>query len=146
MAYEAEIPYGGYWSTPFARWQGAFSNLNSLQFAAQTLRQELANRKIPADAIDYGVLGFTVPQKHSFFGLPWVTGMAGLANVGGPTVMQACATGARALLAAAQEVEVGTCAGRGGDHLRSHLERAAHLLPQSERLRRHRHERGLGDG
>ncbi len=109
MAYEAEIPYGGYWSTPFARWQGAFSNLNSLQFAAQTLRQELANRKIPVDAIDHGVLGFTVPQKHSFFGLPWVTGMAGLANVGGPTVMQACATGARALLAAAQEVEVGTC-------------------------------------
>ncbi len=70
MAYEAEIPYGGYWSTPFARWQGAFSNLNSLQFAAQTLRQELANRKIPVDAIDHGVLGFTVPQKHSFFGLP----------------------------------------------------------------------------
>ncbi len=107
MPYAAEIPYGGYWSTPFTRWQGAFSNLNSLQFAAQTLRQELANRKIPADSIDYGVLGFTVPQKHSFFGLPWVTGMAGLDNVGGPTVMQACATGVRALFAAVQEVEVG---------------------------------------
>jgi len=22
MAYKAEIPYGAYWSTPFARWQG----------------------------------------------------------------------------------------------------------------------------
>jgi acetyl-CoA acetyltransferase family protein len=107
MPYVAEIPYGAYWSTPFARWQGAFSNLNSLQFAAQTLRQELANRKIPADVIDYGVLGFTVPQQHSFYGLPWVTGMAGLSHVGGPTVMQACATGVRALLAAAQEVELG---------------------------------------
>jgi len=107
MPYVAEIPYGAYWSTPFARWQGAFSNLHSLQFAAQTLRQELANRKIPTDVIDYGVLGLTVPQQHSFYGLPWVTGMAGLSHVGGPTVMQACATGARALLAAAQEVELG---------------------------------------
>ena len=107
MSYVAEIPYGAYWSTPFARWQGAFSNLHSLQFAAQTLRQELANRKIPTDVIDYGVLGLTVPQQHSFYGLPWVTGMAGLSHVGGPTVMQACATGARALLAAAQEVELG---------------------------------------
>ena len=107
MSYVAEIPYGAYWSTPFARWQGAFSNLHSLQFAALTLRQELANRKIPADVIDYGVLGFTVPQQHSFYGLPWVTGMAGLSHVGGPTVMQACATGVRALLAAAQEVELG---------------------------------------
>jgi len=109
MAYAAEIPYGGYWSTPFARWQGALSTLNSLQLAAQTLRQQFASRKIPAEAIDYGVLGFTVPQKHSFYGLPWVTGMAGLPHVGGPTVMQACATGVRALLAAAEEVEAGTC-------------------------------------
>ena len=35
MTYKAEIPYGAYWSTPFARWQGAFANLNALEFAAQ---------------------------------------------------------------------------------------------------------------
>ena len=29
MPYNCEIPYGAYWSTPFARWQGAFANLNS---------------------------------------------------------------------------------------------------------------------
>jgi acetyl-CoA acetyltransferase len=33
--------------------------------------------------------------------------MAGLGDVGGPTIMQACATGARVLLAAAQEVDAG---------------------------------------
>ena len=27
MTYKAEIPYGAYWSTPFARWQGSFANL-----------------------------------------------------------------------------------------------------------------------
>ena len=107
MAYKAEIPYGCYWSTPFARWQGAFANLNSVEFAAHVAKKELARRGIPAQAFDHGVLGLSVPQKHSFYGLPWLTGMAGMEQAGGPTLMQACATGARVLLAAAQEIECG---------------------------------------
>lgn len=107
MAYKAEIPYGCYWSTPFARWQGAFAGLNSVEFAAHVAKKELARRSIPAQAFDHGVLGFSVPQKHSFYGLPWLTGLAGLGQVAGPTLMQACATGARVLLAAAQEIESG---------------------------------------
>jgi acetyl-CoA acetyltransferase family protein len=107
MAYKAEIPYGCYWSTPFARWQGAFAGLNSVEFAAHVAKKELARRGIPAQAFDHGVLGFSVPQKHSFYGLPWLTGLAGLGQVAGPTLMQACATGARVLLAAAQEIESG---------------------------------------
>jgi acetyl-CoA acetyltransferase family protein len=105
--HKAEIPYGAYWSTPFARWQGAFSNLHAIQFAAYVTKAELARRRIPADVIDHGVMGISVPQKHSFYGMPWLAGMAGLSNVGGPTMMQACATGARVLLAAAQEVDAG---------------------------------------
>lgn len=107
MSYQAEIPYGCYWSTPFARWQGAYANLNSLELAAEVTRKELEKRAIPKQAIDHGVLGFSVPQKHSFYGLPWVAGMAGLGAIGGQTVMQACATGVRALLAGAQEIESG---------------------------------------
>ena len=109
MPYKAEIPYGAYWSTPFARWQGAFANLHSLEFAAHTTRNELGRRSIPPEAIDHGVLGFSVPQAHSFYGLPWVAGRAGLGHIAGPTIMQACATGVRTLLAAAQEVEAGLC-------------------------------------
>jgi acetyl-CoA C-acetyltransferase len=107
MAYRAEIPYGGYWSTPFAKWQGAFANLNSIEFAAHVAKRELAKRDGLAEAIDHGVLGLTVPQKHSFYGLPWFAGLVGLNGVAGPTVMQACATGVRTLLAAAQEIETG---------------------------------------
>ena len=81
MAYKAEIPYGAYWSTPFARWQGAFANLHALEFAAHTARKELDRRCIPAAAIEHGVLGFSVPQVHSFYGLPWVAGRAGLGQV-----------------------------------------------------------------
>ena len=107
MIYKAEIPYGAYWSTPFARWQGSFAHLNSVEFAAHVARRELARRRIDAARFDYGVLGFSVPQKHSFYGAPWLTGMVGAMQAGGPTLMQACATGVRTLLAAAQEVEVG---------------------------------------
>jgi len=107
MAFKAEIPYGCYWSTPFARWQGAFANLNSVEFAAHVVKKELAKRDIPPQVFDHGVLGFSVPQKHSFYGLPWLAGLAGIDRVGGPTLMQACATGVRVLLAGAQEIESG---------------------------------------
>jgi len=109
MSYTAEIPYGAYWSTPFARWQGVFANLHSLEFAAHTARKELAQRRIPAEAIEHGVLGFSVPQSHSFYGMPWVAGLTGLPRLAGPTIMQACATGVRTLLAAVQEIEAGVC-------------------------------------
>ena len=104
---KAEIPYGCYWTTPFARWQGAFANLNALEFAAQVTRKELARRDLAPGSFDHGVLGFSVPQKHSFYGFPWVAGLAGLGRIGGPTIMQACATGVRVLLAGAQEIESG---------------------------------------
>jgi len=107
MNYKAQIPYGAYWSTPFARWQGSFANLHSIEFAAHVARNEMARRKIDPKIFDYGVLGFSVPQKHSFYGLPWLTGMIGASQAGGPTLMQACATGVRTLLAAAQEIEIG---------------------------------------
>jgi acetyl-CoA acetyltransferase family protein len=105
--HKAEIPYGAYWSTPFARWQGAFSNLHSVEFAAYVTKTELAQRRIPTEVIDHGVMGISVPQKHSFYGMPWLAGMAGLNKVAGPTIMQACATGARVLLTAVQEVDAG---------------------------------------
>ncbi|AKU11676.1 beta-oxoacyl-CoA thiolase [Azoarcus sp. CIB] len=105
--YTAEIPYGAYWSTPFARWQGSFASLHSVRFAAHVAKNELAKRNIDPQAIDYGVLGFSVPQQHAFYGLPWLTGLIGATRAGGPTMMQACATGVRTLLAAAQEIEAG---------------------------------------
>jgi len=82
MAYKAQIPYGAYWSTPFTRWQGSLAHLHSIEFAAHVAKRELERRKIPAAAFDHGVLGFSVPQRHSFYGLPWFTGLAGMPRVG----------------------------------------------------------------
>ncbi len=104
----AFIPYGIYWSTPFARWQGPIAHLNSLRLAANVGKQALEARRFPLERIDLGILGHTNPQHGSFYGLPYVTGMMGLENVAGPTVQQACATSARALQMAAAEVADGS--------------------------------------
>lgn len=104
-AFEAvEIPYGAYWSTPFTKWQGSFQHLNSIAFAAWVCERELAKHAIDARSVDHGILGTTVIQHHSFYGLPWLTGAAGLRHVTGPTISQACATGVRLLLMGVQEV------------------------------------------
>jgi acetyl-CoA acetyltransferase len=103
----AFIPYGAYWSTPFAKWQGTLANLNSVRLAAEVGRRFLEAKRIPKERIDLGILGITNPQPGSFYGLPWLTGMLGLERVPGPTVQQACATSARALQMAAAEVMQG---------------------------------------
>ena len=98
------IPYGAYWSTPFARWQGALAHLHSVRFAAHVATHAMSRRRLPVEAFDYGVLGITVPQRASFYGLPWLAGMIGAPSLAGPTISQACATGARVLRAAASEI------------------------------------------
>jgi acetyl-CoA acetyltransferase family protein len=101
------IPYGAYWSTPFARWQGSLAHLHSLQFAAHVAKAALARRGIDPAVFDHGVLGLSVPQRGSFYGLPWLMGEIGAASVAGPTVSQACATGVRVLQSAAAEIREG---------------------------------------
>ena len=75
------IPYGGYWSTPFARWQGSFAHLHSMRFGAWVARRALQNRGIDAAVFDHAALGLTVPQRGSFYGLPWLMGQIGAPSV-----------------------------------------------------------------
>ena len=103
------IPYGAYWSTPFAKWQGALSHLHSLLFAAHVARDALARRQIDPAIFDGGVLGTTVPQRGAFYGLPWLMGELGAPQAHGPTINQACATGVRTLATASAEIGSGGC-------------------------------------
>ena len=100
------VPYGGYWSTPFAKWQGSLAHLHAVKFAAEVAKQALAERKLTGSPIDTVVLGSTVPQKHVLYGAPWLAAMVGAESTTGPMVAQACATGARVLMTAAQEIEL----------------------------------------
>lgn len=104
---QAFIPYGAYWSTPFARWQGSLAHLHSVEFAAHTTRRFLAERGVNGQSLDFGVLGMTIPQRSCFYGLPWLLGLAGVESVAGPTVSQACATSVRVMATASGEIDAG---------------------------------------
>jgi acetyl-CoA acetyltransferase len=102
----AFIPYGAYWSTPFAKWQGSLSGVHAIDLAAQATRRAFAERDLGPDRFDGVVLGTTVPQRHGMYGGPWLAALVGAESITGTIVSQACATGARALAAAASEVEL----------------------------------------
>ncbi|MFQ6677563.1 MAG: thiolase family protein [Fidelibacterota bacterium] len=101
----AYIPYGGYWSTPFCKWQGSFANLHPLKFAADVARKSLKKRKIDINEFNALHLGNTVPSKSCFYGAPWVAGMIGAEGITGPMIGQACATSARVIAGAAFEID-----------------------------------------
>jgi acetyl-CoA acetyltransferase len=103
---KAYVPYGGYWSTPFCRWQENFAHLNAVPFAAEIAARVLGERDISPQVFDSLYFGLTVPQKHSFYGGPWLAGLTGAESITGPVIGQACATGARVVSGAAAEVEV----------------------------------------
>lgn len=103
----AFVPYGGYWSTPFARWQGSLAHAHPFQLAAETTTRFLKEHRIEPAAFDALHLGTTVPQKSSFYGAPWLAALIGATGITGPVVSQACATGARAIASSALEVETG---------------------------------------
>lgn len=101
------IPYGGYWSTPFCRWQGSFAYPNAIPFASEMASRFLKSRGISPEVFDSLVLGITIPQKHAFFGAPWLAGLIGAPHISGPMIAQACATSARVVATAALEVAAG---------------------------------------
>ena len=104
---KAYIPYGGYWSTPFCRWQGSFGHLHSLRFGADVAARALSERKISPEVLDGLFLGWTVPQQFSFYGTPWVAGLIGAPGITGPMIGQACATSGKVISLAAMEIELG---------------------------------------
>jgi len=101
------IPYGGYWSSPYAKWQGSFANLHALELAAGTAAKFFENRKISPDKFDNLYLGQTIPQLQCFYGGPWIAGMLGNGNITGPVINQACITGAVCVKMASQDIEDG---------------------------------------
>ena len=105
------IPYRGYWSTPFCRWQGSFAHLNAIPFAAEIAMRALEKRNISSQVFDGLYFGITVPQMHSFYGGPWLSGLLGTENITGPMIGQACATGARVMALAGFDLETSVRAG-----------------------------------
>jgi acetyl-CoA acetyltransferase family protein len=103
----AYIPYKGYWSSPFCRWQGSFQNEHAVTLGAATARKFFETRGLSMDLLDGLFLGMTIGQKSWFYAAPWFAALMGNDKISGPTISQACATSATAVGLAAMSVETG---------------------------------------
>jgi acetyl-CoA acetyltransferase len=101
------IPYKGYWSSPFSRWQMSFQNINAIELGAQTARKFFEIRGYTPDIVDGCILGMTVGQPSYLYANPWFCGLLGNGNISGPTLSQACATSATSIYIAGLWVESG---------------------------------------
>ena len=86
------IPVEAAWSSPFVRWQGPVSEITSLDLAHQVTERALKDRGIDWPFCEL-VLGTTIPQLGTFYGVPTLAARLGLGAISGPLVAQACATG-----------------------------------------------------
>ena len=105
----AFVPANGTWSSPFCKWQGTFSTLHPLKFAADVTAKALQARNVSMEDVDDLVFGWTIPFKQVFYGTPWLAGMLGAPGLTGAMVSQACATSVAAATHAAARVETGAC-------------------------------------
>lgn len=107
MLTKAYIPYKGYYSTPFSRWQGSMSNEHSIVLAADTSKRWLAEKNWDPKMFDYLFLGITIGQPRWFYGSTWAAALMGAERIPGVTISQACTTSATCIYQAAVGVETG---------------------------------------
>ena len=107
MLTKAFIPYQGYYSTPFSRWQGAMANENAIVLGANTSKRWFARKNWDPGMFDYLILGITIHQKHGFYGGPWAAALMGAPGIPGVILSQACTTSTTGIFQAAMGVETG---------------------------------------
>ncbi len=107
MFTKAYIPFRGYFSSPYSKWQGTLANFHSLELAAATVKRWFESRSIDPAVYDYLYLGYTIHQRQGFYGGPWVAAMLGAPHVPGVNISQACATSTACIYQAAAGIEVG---------------------------------------
>ena len=106
---KAYIPYKGYYSTPFSRWQGSMQNDNAVELGASTSRRWFLEKKIDPAILDYMYFGSTVAQNHWFVAHNYAASILTDDKKYLPAlfVNQACATSTTILNLLAKDLELG---------------------------------------
>lgn len=107
MLTKAFIPYKGYYSSPFVRWQGSMANENAIVLGAETSKQWIATKQWDPKMFDYIILGVTVGQPKLFYGGPWASALIGATDSPGLLISQACSTSTTGIFQAATGIETG---------------------------------------
>ncbi|HPU29359.1 MAG TPA: thiolase family protein [Syntrophorhabdaceae bacterium] len=106
---KAFIPYKGYYSTPFSRWQGSMQHDNAIELGANTARRWFLSRKIEPTIIDYLYFGSTIAQKHWFVAHNYAAAILTDDKKFLPAIFinQACSTSTTILNLIAKDLELG---------------------------------------
>jgi acetyl-CoA acetyltransferase len=107
MLSKAYIPYGGYYSSPFVRWQGTLADESAITLGAATSKRWFATKGWDPMTIDYVILGITIHQLHGFYGGPFSAALLGAERTPGVILSQACTTSATGVFQAAMGVDAG---------------------------------------
>ena len=107
MLTKAYIPFGGYYSTPFTRWQGSLANEHSIVLGANTSKRFFEAKQWDPQMLDYVLVGSTVYQKQWFYSGPWASAMMGATGAPGVLISQACSTPTFTIYQAGMGVETG---------------------------------------
>jgi acetyl-CoA acetyltransferase family protein len=110
MLTKAFIPYKGYYSSPFSRWQGTMANENAIVLGANTARNWMLASKIDPKILDYMYYGITISQIHMFYSHTWAAAMLvdNEKNLPALMVNQACTTSTTCIHLCAVNIEAGT--------------------------------------
>ena len=107
MLTKAFIPYRGYYSSPFTRWQGSLANEHSIILGAKTSKRFFESKSWNPREIHYVLVGSTVYQKQWFYSGPWAAALMGATEAPGVLINQACSTSAFAIYQAGMGLETG---------------------------------------
>jgi acetyl-CoA C-acetyltransferase len=107
MFKDAFIPYGGYYSSPFCKWQGPLAGVHSIPLAGATVKRWLAGKGYDGVEFDYVNFGSTIPQPHSFYSATWLAALTGNDRTSGVWISQACSTSTTCVTQAALQVDAG---------------------------------------
>lgn len=106
---KAYIPYGGYFSSPFVRWNGSLKAENSVELGAATARRWFVDKQIDPTILDFLYFGHTTAQPFSFFGHPYSAAviLGRKKEIPALQLNQVCATSCTTLGLAAKDIELG---------------------------------------
>lgn len=107
MFTKAFIPYRGYFSSPFSKWQGSLQAEHPVVLAAATAKRWMAGKKMDPAQFDYLFLGMTVTQKYNFYAAMWAAALLGNPAMSALLIAQACSTSTTAINQAALGIENG---------------------------------------
>jgi len=109
MYTKAFIPYGGYYSTPFIRWNGSLKGENPIVLGAATARRWFEAKNIDPTVLDFLYFGQTITTPLTFFGHVYSAAVIlnRVKDIPALGLNQVCTTSVTSLALAANDVEMG---------------------------------------